>query len=103
MAPNQPQTRSGFDVSVGSFSTELGCPRHVRFTPVSDHRADIAGGWPLHRCRRNAGGFFHETDICSNSELLFRLHQGWKWVADLGDMHGEYSSLMMVLRGLRRR
>jgi hypothetical protein len=26
-----------FHVAVGSFSTELGCPRHVRFPPVSDH------------------------------------------------------------------
>src|SRR5882762_8215442 len=43
------------EVAFGSFSTELGCPRHVRFTPVSDHRADIAGGWPLHRCRRRRG------------------------------------------------
>jgi hypothetical protein len=25
----------------GSFSTETGCPRHVRFTPVSDRTADI--------------------------------------------------------------
>jgi hypothetical protein len=26
----------------GSFSTELGCPRHVRFTPDSDHRGTIS-------------------------------------------------------------
>src|SRR5450759_4576424 len=28
----------------GSISTELGYPRHVRFTPDSDRRTDIAGG-----------------------------------------------------------
>ena len=37
-----------FDVGVftqaGSFSTELGCPQHVRFTPVSDQTADNTGG-----------------------------------------------------------
>jgi hypothetical protein len=32
------------DVSCGSFSTEMGCPHDVRFTPVSDRIADIAGG-----------------------------------------------------------
>jgi hypothetical protein len=32
------------DHTFGSFSTELGCPRHVRFTPDSDQTADIAGG-----------------------------------------------------------
>src|SRR5436190_21972478 len=32
------------DVSCGSISTELGCPRHVRFAPDSDQTADIAGG-----------------------------------------------------------
>jgi hypothetical protein len=26
------------------FATKLGCPRHIRFTPVSDRTADIAGG-----------------------------------------------------------
>jgi hypothetical protein len=29
--------------SCGSFSTELGCPRHVRLPPDSDGTADIAG------------------------------------------------------------
>src|SRR5258707_15569336 len=33
----------GVFTQAGSFSTELGCPRHVRFPPVSDHGADIAG------------------------------------------------------------
>src|SRR5260370_38644325 len=33
-----------FDVSDGSFSTEARALRHVRFTPVSDRTADIAGG-----------------------------------------------------------
>jgi hypothetical protein len=28
---------------IGSFATELGVPRHVRFTPDSDRIADIAG------------------------------------------------------------
>jgi hypothetical protein len=32
------------DDRCGSFSTELGCPRHVRFTPDSDRTADIVGG-----------------------------------------------------------
>src|SRR6266436_3981761 len=32
------------DHTFGSFATELGVPRHVRFTPVSDRIADIAGG-----------------------------------------------------------
>jgi hypothetical protein len=31
-------------VSCGSFATELGCPHHVRFTPVCDGIVDIAGG-----------------------------------------------------------
>jgi hypothetical protein len=29
---------------LGQSSTEMGIPRHVRFTPVSDRLADIAGG-----------------------------------------------------------
>jgi hypothetical protein len=32
------------DVSIGSFSTKLGYPRHVRFTPGSDRIADMGGG-----------------------------------------------------------
>jgi hypothetical protein len=32
------------NASSGLFSTELACPRHVRFTPDSDGTADIAGG-----------------------------------------------------------
>jgi hypothetical protein len=28
------------NVRAGSFSTKLGCPHHVRFTPVSDRTAD---------------------------------------------------------------
>ncbi len=32
------------NVRDGSISTELGCPRHVRFPPDSDLTADIAGG-----------------------------------------------------------
>jgi hypothetical protein len=31
------------DVCSGSFSTDLGCPDHVRFPPISDQAADIAG------------------------------------------------------------
>ena len=39
-----------------------------------------------------------------HDELLFRLHQGWKWVADLGDVHGElFVADEVVLRRLRRR
>jgi hypothetical protein len=34
----------GIDVSVGSFSTEMDLPRHVRFTSGNDQTADIAGG-----------------------------------------------------------
>jgi hypothetical protein len=30
-----------FDFRIGSFSTKLGCPHHVRFTPDSDRGADI--------------------------------------------------------------
>jgi hypothetical protein len=29
-----------------------------------------------------------------HDEFLFRLIQGWHWVADLGDVHAEYASLM---------
>jgi hypothetical protein len=31
-------------VRLGSFSTEMACPRHVCFPPDSDHSADIWGG-----------------------------------------------------------
>src|SRR6266849_5947439 len=41
-------------VRFGSFSTELGYPPHVRFTPDSDRTADIAGG-PV---RANNGSHF---------------------------------------------
>jgi hypothetical protein len=37
------EINQAFDVGCGSFSTELGCPCDVRFTPVSDRTADIAG------------------------------------------------------------
>jgi hypothetical protein len=30
-------------VRTGSIATKMGCPGHVRFTPVSDRTADIAG------------------------------------------------------------
>jgi hypothetical protein len=29
-----------------------------------------------------------------HAELLIPLAQGWRWVADLGDVHGEWCSLM---------
>jgi hypothetical protein len=32
------------NVQFGSKATELGCPRHVRFPPDSDHRAEMPGG-----------------------------------------------------------
>ena len=32
------------NVRDGSFSTELGCARHVRFPPDTDRAADVAGG-----------------------------------------------------------
>jgi hypothetical protein len=37
----------------GSFSTEMGCPHDVRFTPVSDGIADIAAG-PFRAMNRHA-------------------------------------------------
>ena len=30
----------------------------------------------------------------AHDDLLMRLAQGWRWVADLGPVHGEWSSLM---------
>src|ERR1019366_6051761 len=39
------------DVRSGAFSTELGCPRHVRSSPVSDRIADI----PDRQLRANFG------------------------------------------------
>src|SRR5258708_21014226 len=39
-----PQKLIGPDVADGSFATKLDRPRHVRFPPVSDRTADIAGG-----------------------------------------------------------
>jgi hypothetical protein len=41
--------------SPGLFSTEMGHPRHVRFRPVSDRTADIAGG-PFRANRRHERG-----------------------------------------------
>jgi hypothetical protein len=29
-----------------------------------------------------------------HDDLLVRLAQGWRWNADLGDVHGEWTSLM---------
>src|SRR5258706_2017501 len=47
--PRRPKAKSANGmVRFGSLSTELGCPRHVRFTPVSDRTADIA------RCLKSA-------------------------------------------------
>jgi hypothetical protein len=43
----------------GSFSIELGCPRHVRFPPVSDRIADIAGGPKRATSRRGGASFYH--------------------------------------------
>jgi hypothetical protein len=40
--------------SADSFSTEMGIPRHVRFTPDSHRIADIAGG-PVRAIRRHSG------------------------------------------------
>jgi hypothetical protein len=31
--------------------------------------------------------------------LLLRLAQGWQWRADLGDIHGQWSSLMWWCAG----
>ncbi|MGA9090928.1 MAG: hypothetical protein WB420_17685, partial [Bradyrhizobium sp.] len=36
-----PSNRGRQNVAVGSISIELGCPRHVRSTPISDRIADI--------------------------------------------------------------
>jgi hypothetical protein len=47
------------DDRCGSFSTELGCPRHVRFTPDSDRTADVVGG-PL-RARLGHGDNYSIT------------------------------------------
>jgi hypothetical protein len=32
-------------------------------------------------------------------DLVFRLAEGWKWCADLGDIHGEWSCLMWWCNG----
>jgi hypothetical protein len=39
-----PKLNIGVFTQPGSFSTEMGCPHHVRSTPVSDRIADMASG-----------------------------------------------------------
>jgi hypothetical protein len=48
------------DHTLGSIATEMGCPRHVRFPPVSDRTADIAAlpKSAISRCRVSA---YHEA------------------------------------------
>ena len=31
---------------------------------------------------------------CRHGDLVWRLATGWEWVADLGNTHGEWSSLI---------
>src|ERR1700694_236730 len=55
----------GGSVRCGSFSTELGCARHVRFPPDSDRAADVAGG-PVraNRRHRNERGRHRMCPLC---------------------------------------
>ena len=32
--------------------------------------------------------------FCRHGDLVWRLATGWEWVADLGNTHGEWSSLI---------
>src|SRR6266849_5874384 len=61
-------------VRVGSFLTELGCPRHVRFTPGSDRGADI----PVRQLRAKNGslGFpdFYFASLVSEPGRSARSH-----------------------------
>jgi hypothetical protein len=54
----------------GSFATELGCPGHVRFTPVSDRTADIANG-PVGATSR----LMHRTKCASFDHLVSTTQQ----------------------------
>jgi hypothetical protein len=53
------------DVCLGSISTEIDWPRHVRFTPDSDLAADIAGG-PA-RANFGVGTTRRGYEVCATS------------------------------------
>jgi hypothetical protein len=52
------------DIRSGSIATEIGFPWHVRFPPVSDRTADIAGG-PF----RATTGLMHRSKSSPGSNL----------------------------------
>ncbi len=53
------------NVRSGSFSTEMGCLRHVRSTPAGDRTAEMASG-PFRAPEAEVGGKnYRETLLCS--------------------------------------
>jgi hypothetical protein len=54
-------------VRFGSFSTELGCPRHVRFPPDRDRGADI----PVRQLRANSR---HSAGLAIRSKVFVNRH-----------------------------
>jgi hypothetical protein len=85
------------DVRSGAFSTELGCPRDVRSTPVSDRIADI----PDRQLRANFGSETHSLDHLVG---LGKQRRGHREAERLGSYSpAECRSLKKTTRTVRRR
>ena len=58
-------------VAFGSIATEMGCPRYVRFSPVSDRRTDIA------ECLRRANSGSPDSRARSRAPANREAGAGW--------------------------